>query len=36
LPVAYKVTKASDTIEEHALAEQMEEKQPEILQIAET
>lgn len=38
LPVAYKVTKASasDTRGGHALAEQMEEKQPEILRIAET
>lgn len=38
LPVAYKVMKASasDTREGHALLEQMEEKQPEILRIAET
>ena len=38
LPVAYKVTKASasDTRGGHALLEQMEEKQPEILRIAET
>lgn len=38
LPVAYKVTKASasDTREGHALLEQMEEKQPDILRIAET
>lgn len=38
LPVAYKVTKASasDTRRGHALLEQMEEKQPEILRIAET
>jgi len=38
LPAAYKVTKASasDTREGHALLEQMEEKQPEILRIAET
>jgi len=36
LPVAYKVTKASapDIKEGHALLEQMEEKQPEILEIA--
>jgi hypothetical protein len=35
LPVAYKVTKASasDTRGGHALLEQMEEKQPKILQI---
>ncbi|KFD41647.1 hypothetical protein HY02_02635 [Peptococcaceae bacterium SCADC1_2_3] len=38
LPVAYKVTKASasDIKEGHALAEQVEEKQPEILRIAQT
>ena len=38
LPVTYKVTKASasDIKEGHALLEQMEEKQPEILRIAET
>jgi len=38
LPVAYKVTKASasDIKEGHALAEQIEEKQPEILRIAQT
>jgi hypothetical protein len=38
LPVAYKVTKASasDIKEGHAILEQMEERQPEILRIAET
>jgi len=38
LPVAYKVTKASasDIKEGHALLEQMEQRQPEILKIAET
>ncbi|PTQ55071.1 MAG: Mobile element protein [Candidatus Carbobacillus altaicus] len=38
LPVAFKVTKASasDITEGHALLEQMEQRQPEILEIAET
>jgi Transposase DDE domain. len=38
LPVAYKVTKASasDAKEGHALLEQMEKRQPEILRTAET
>ena len=38
LPIAYKITKASasDTRGGHALLEQMEEKQPEILRITET
>ena len=38
LPVVYKVTKASasDAKEGHALLEQMEKRQPEILRTAET
>jgi len=38
LPIAYKITKASasDTRGGHALLEQLKEKQPEILRIAET
>lgn len=38
LPVAFKVTKASasDITEGHALLEQLEQRQPEILQTAET
>lgn len=38
LPIAYKVTKASaaDVTEGHALLEQMEQRQPEILERAET